>query len=194
MSEYQGIGFLNARRIQVVGALFFTVLSVPSLCGQSSRSDPWLDFPSYDQTLVWYLRRGADAKEGKRLLAQDSASVDTFRRLVAAERRDDALVELKRILEARDAAQTIAALHALSETMYTFQHDQTRPYPDTIRQTIAPARARIAQLPREDAARLALELLSIDQLLEGAQAREKWPERLTKFVRDYDGTEAALLT
>ena len=194
MSAYQGIGFLNAKRIQIVGALFLTVLSVPSLCGQSSRSDPWLDFPSYDQTLVWYLRRGADAKEGKRLLAQDSASVDTFRRLVAAERRDDALVELKRILKAPDAAQTIAALHALSETIFTFQHDQTRSYTETIRQTIASARARVAQLPREDAARLAREILFFDQWLEGAEASQKWPERLTQFVRDYDGTEAALLT
>jgi tetratricopeptide (TPR) repeat protein len=143
---------------------------------------------------VWKLRRGADAKEAKRLLAQDSASVDTFRRLVAAERRDDALVELKRILEASDAAQTIAALHALSETLYTFQHDQTRSYIETIRQTIAPARARIAQLPREDAARLAREMLSTDQSLERGQAGQNWPERLTQFVKDYDGTEAALLT
>ena len=91
---------MNARRIQIFGALFLTVLSVPSLCAQPSRPDPWVDFPSFDQTLVWYLRRGADAKEGRRRLAQDSASVDTFRALVAAERNDDALVELKRILEA----------------------------------------------------------------------------------------------
>ena len=131
---------MNARGVQIVGALFLTVLSVPSLHGQSSRSDPWLDFPSYDQTLVWYLRRGADAKE-----AQDSASVDTFRRLVAAERRDDALVVLKRIIEGPDGAQTIATLHALSETFFTFQHDQTRSYTETIRETIAFARARIGR-------------------------------------------------
>jgi TolA-binding protein len=185
---------LNAKRIQIVGTLFLTVLSAPLVWGQSFRSDPWLDFPSYDQTLVWYLRLGADAKEDKRLLAHDSASVDAFRRLVAAERRDDALVELKRILEAPDAAQTIAALHVLSETIFMFQHDQTRSYIETIRQTVAPARARIAQLPREDAARLAREMLSIDQWLEGQQASQKWPERLTQFVRDYDGTEAALLS
>jgi len=183
---------LNAGRIQIVGALFLTVLSVPPLYAQSSSSDPWLDFPSYDQTLVWYLRRGADANEGKRRLAQDSASVDTFRRLVTAERHDDALVVLKRILEAPDSAQTIAALHALSETIFTFQHDQTRSYTETIRQTIAPARSRIAQLPREEAARLAREMLLIDQWLEGRQAGQKWPERLMQFVRDYDGTEAAL--
>lgn len=91
---------------------------MPSLCGQSARSDQWLDFPSYDQTLVWYLRRGADAKEGKRLLAPGSASVDTFKRLVAAEGRDDALVQLKRILEAPDGVSTSAALHALSETNF----------------------------------------------------------------------------
>jgi tetratricopeptide (TPR) repeat protein len=185
---------LNARAIQIVGAFFLTVLSVPSLCGQSSKSDPWSDFPSYDQPFVWYLRRGADAKAGKRLLAQDSASVDTFRRLVAAEQRDDALVELKRLVEAPDTALTIAALHALSATMYMFQEDQTRSYTEKIRQTIAPARARIAQLPREDAARLAREMLSVDQGLERGQASQKWPERLKEFVREYDGTEAALLT
>ncbi|HEX3184166.1 MAG TPA: tetratricopeptide repeat protein [Pyrinomonadaceae bacterium] len=143
---------------------------------------------------MWYLRRGADAKEGRRRLAQDSASVDTFRALVAAERNDDALVELKRVLEAPDVAQTIAALRAFSETIFSFQHDQTRSYTETIRQAIASARARIAQLPREDAARLAREMLLIDQWLEGRQASQQWPERLTQFVRDYDGTEAALLT
>lgn len=194
MSQYQRIAFLNARRIHLVGALFLTVLSAPSLCGQSSGSNPWSDFPSFDQTLVWYLNRGADAKEGRRLLAQGSTSVDSFKRLVAAERRDDALVQLKRILEAPDVAQTIAALHALSETIHTFRQDQTRSYTETIRQTIAPARARIAQLPREDAARLAHEMLLIDQWLDGPEARQKWPERLTQFVHDYDGTEAALLT
>ncbi len=142
---------------------------------------------------MWYLRRGADAKAGKRLLAQDSASVDTFRRLVGAERLDESLVVLKRVLEAPDPAQTIAALHALSETVFTFQQDQTRSYTEMIRETIAPARARIAQLPREDAARVAYEMLSIDQWLERPQASQKWPERLTQFVRDYDGTETALL-
>ena len=187
-------GILKTKGSHIVGVLLLTVLSVRSLCGQSSTPDPWLDFPSYDQTIVWNLRQGADAKQGKRRLAHDSASVDTFRRLVAAGRQDDALVELKRILEAPDAAQTIAALHVLSETMITFQHDQTRSYTDTIRQMIAPARARIAQLPREDAARLAREMLSVDQWLEGWQARQQWPERLKQFVRDYDGTEAALLT
>jgi hypothetical protein len=123
---------------------------------------------------VWYLRRGADAKEAKQLLTRDSASVDTFKRLVAAERRDDALVELKRILEAPYSAETIAALHALSEMTFSFEHDQTRSYTETTRQTIAFARARIAQLPREDAARLARELLLIDQWLEGRQASQKW--------------------
>src|SRR4029434_8575894 len=102
-------------------------------------------------TLVWYLRRGADAKAGKRRLAQDSASVDTFKRLVAAERHDDALVELKRIFEAPDGAQTIAALHALSETIFTFQRDQTRSYTETIGQTMASARVCIAQLLSDDA-------------------------------------------
>jgi tetratricopeptide (TPR) repeat protein len=178
--------------MQIVGALFLTVLSVPSLFGQSSRPDPWLDFPSYDQTLVWYLRRAADAKESKRLLAQNSTSVETFRRLVAAERRDDALLVLKRILQTADAQQTIAALHALNETIFSFQQDGTRSYAETIRQLLEPARARSAQLPREDAARLAWELLRIDASLDRGRS-QNGPERLTQFLRDYDGSEAALL-
>jgi hypothetical protein len=52
----------------------------------------------------------------------------------------------------------------------------------------------MTQLPREDAARVARELLSIDQWLDGSQAREKSAERWKQFVRDYDGTDAALLT
>src|ERR1700738_3111605 len=179
--------------MQIVGALFLTVLSVPSLFGQSSRPDPWLDFPSYDQTLVWYLRRAADAKESKRLLAQNSTSVETFRRLVASERLDDALLVLDRILQTADAQQTIAALHALNETIFSFQQDGTRSYAETIRQLLEPARARSAQLPREDAARLAWEMVRIDAALDRGGS-QNWPERLAQFVRDYDGTEAALLT
>jgi tetratricopeptide (TPR) repeat protein len=183
---------LSTRRKQIVGALFLTVLSVPSLCGQSSKPDPWIDFPSYDQTLVWYLRRAADAKESKRLLAQNPTSVETFRRLVAAERRDDALLVLKRILQNADAPQTIAALHAFSETMFSFQQDGTRSYAETIGQVLEPARGRIAQLPREDAARIAWELLRIDAARDRGR-NQNGPERLTQFLRDYAGTEAALL-
>src|SRR5689334_3595335 len=178
--------------LKIIGALFLTVLSVSSLCGQSAKSDPWAEFPSYDQTIVWYLRQGADAKEGKRLLAQNSTSVEAYRRLVAAERRDDALLVLKRILETADARQTIAALHALSETIFGFQQDGTRSYAETIRQLLEPARARIAQVPREDAARLAWELLRIDASLDRGRS-QNGPDRLTQFLREYDGTDAALL-
>ena len=142
--------------------------------------------------MLWYLRQGANVKEAKQLLAQNSNSPETFRRLVGAGRRDDALFLLKRTLEVADAEQTIAVMHALSETMFQFQQDQTRSYTETIRQLIGPARALLARLPREDAARLAREMLTIDASLERSQS-PSWTERLTQFVRDYDGTEAALL-
>jgi len=142
--------------------------------------------------MVWYLRQGANVKEAKRLLAQNSAPPEAFKRLVGAGRPDDALLLLKRTLEAGNAEQTIAAMQALSETMYQFQQDQTRSYTETIRQLIVPARALVARLSREDAARLARQLLAIDASLERGQS-PSWAERLTKFVRDYDGTDAALL-
>lgn len=190
---FQATTILRLRRMRIVGILLVTALAAPALLGQSSPADPWLDFPSYDSTMVWYLRQGANVKEAKRLLAQNSAPPETFRRLVGAGRLDDALLLLKWTLEAADGEQTIATMHALSETMFRFQQDQTRSYTETIRQLIGPARALLNKLPREDAARLAREMLAIDASLERLQS-PSWTERLTQFVRDYDGTEAALLT
>ena len=189
---FQATTILRLRRMRIVGILLVTALTA-SAFGQSSKVDPWLDFPSYDSTMVWYLRRGAEVKEAKRLLAQNSASSETFRRLVGAGRLDDALLLLKRTFEAADAETTIAAMHVLSETMFQFQQDQTRSYTETIRQLMVPARALLAKLSREDAARLAREMLAVDASLERRQT-SSWTESLTQFVRDYDGTEAALLT
>jgi tetratricopeptide (TPR) repeat protein len=133
------------------------------------------------------LREGADAEETERLLAQAPASVDTFTKLVRAKRLDDALVVLKRALDAADAAQTIAALRALNNTITSFQFDQTRSYHDTIRNLVEPVRARVAALPREDAARLAWELLYLDRML------DRRGGQVFQFIHDYGGTEAALL-
>lgn len=95
-------------------------------------------------------------------------------------------------LEDVKGAQTIAALHALSD-FYTSAWTKPRSHTEKIRQTIASVRARIAQLPREDAARQRGSCcLSISGWRAGKPAR-KWPERLTQFVRDYDGAEATLL-
>ena len=117
---FQATTILRSRRMRLVSILLVTALAAPALLGQSSQVDPWLDFPSYDSTMVWYLRQGANVREAKRLLAQNSAPPETFRRLVGAGRLDDALLLLKRTFETADAEQTIAAMHALSETMFQF--------------------------------------------------------------------------
>jgi tetratricopeptide (TPR) repeat protein len=181
------------RRTHIIGIVLITALAAPVLLGQSSQPDLWVDFPSYDSTMIWQLRRGAEAKEARRVLAQKSSSAETFRQLIAADRLDDALMVLKQVLDTSDAAQTIAAMHALSETIFQFQRDQTRLYVETIRQLLIPVRARIGTLPREDAARLAGELLTIDSWLDRGRSQNP-SERMTQFLRDYDGTEAALLT
>jgi TolA-binding protein len=183
---------LALRRIRIIGVVLITALAAPLILGQSAKPDPWLEFPSYDSIMIWRLRQGADAKAARQLSQEPAAAVDTFRRLIGVDRPDDALVVLKRTLEAADAAQTIAALHALSETTYRFQLDQTRSYAETIRQLLVPVRARLATLPREDAARVAWELLLIDGSLDRGRGQNR-TDRLTPFLRDYDGTEAALL-
>ena len=184
---------LGLIRLRVVGVLLVTAIAAPALPAQLRTDDPWIDFPAYDSTMVWYLRRGAEVKEARQRLAQNSTSADSFTRLVAAGRLDDALLLFKRIVEAGDPEQTIAVMRALGETMFQFQHDQTRSYTETIRQLIVPARALVARLPREDAARLARQLISIDASIDRLQNRN-WTEALTRLVHDYDGTEAALLT
>lgn len=179
-------------RARIVGVLLLAALTAPALVSQSPTPDPWREFPSFDGAIVSRIRRGADAKEAARLLVHAPASVDTFVRLARLDRPDDALAVLKRALDAADATQTMAALRALGGTMANFQRDQTRSYPETIRQLVAPVRTRFAVLPREDAARLAWAMLSIDQWLEG-RGSQGWPQRLAQFVHDYDGTDAALL-
>jgi tetratricopeptide (TPR) repeat protein len=183
---------MNLRRIRIMGVLLVTALAAPLVLGQSPTPDPWLDIPSYDSTLVWQLRRGADVKAARQIGPQTAASVDTFRRLAGVDQRDEALMVLKRILETADAEQTVAALHALTQTMIHFQMDQTRSYAETIRQLIAPARARVATLPREDAARVAWQLLLIDGSLDRTRGQNR-TDLVTPFLKDYDGTEAALL-
>jgi tetratricopeptide (TPR) repeat protein len=183
-------------RARIVVALLTCLLAGPSLIGQAPPLDPWREFPSYDMLIASRLRRGAQVKDAARQLVLAPASLQTFKLLVDVDRWEDALAVLRRGLESADVSQTIDALGALSGRM-TFsaafsQGDQTRGYSETIRQLVAPVRARIASLPREDAARLAWAMVGIDQRLDG-RGSQGWSQRLTQFVRDYDGTEAALL-
>jgi TolA-binding protein len=142
--------------------------------------------------MVWRLREGADAREADRLLKQAPASVETFTKLARANRRDDALGVLKRVLDTADVGQTIAALDALKSALFVRQQDRPRSYSDTIRQLIAPVRGRLATLPREDAARVAWAMLPIDHWLEGRYDQGQ-PLQPAQFFHDYEGTEAALL-
>jgi TolA-binding protein len=167
-------------------------LSASPLVGQSPTPDPWREFPSYESQLIWRMRQGADTKEAARLLKEAPASLETFTKLAHVNRLDDALEVLKRALENADALQTVAALNALQHALSDFQRDPIRSYSDTIRQLVVPLRARIATLPREDAARLTWVILSIDQWLGGRNVQDG-NERRAQFFRDYDGTEAALL-
>src|SRR5438105_1417788 len=109
-------------RIPLFILFAYVCLSASRLVGQAPKPDPWLDFPSYDSPMIWQLRQSADAKAARELV-QEPASVDTFTRLVRSGLNDDALMVLKRTLETADTAQTIDALHALSETMFEFQRD-----------------------------------------------------------------------
>ena len=50
-------------RTWIVGVLLAMVLTPSALVGQSSTSDPWREFPSYDVLIAMRLREGASAGE-----------------------------------------------------------------------------------------------------------------------------------
>src|SRR5262245_42569430 len=91
-----------ANRIAIVCTLLAVASTAPVLVGQSTPSDPWREFPPYDNAIASRLRKAADAKEVVRLLAEAPASVDIFKKLVRATRLDDALVVLKRVFDAAE--------------------------------------------------------------------------------------------
>jgi outer membrane protein assembly factor BamD (BamD/ComL family) len=70
--------------------------------------------------------------------------------------------------------------------------NEFRGHADALRQVVAQARAKLPELPREEAARAAGRLLTIEGSLTRSRNRN-WPEQLRAFVKEWAGTEAALL-
>lgn len=174
-------------RLLVLLLVFLGTLS-SMLRAQSPPLDPWRDFPIYDQTFLYRIREGAAAKDAARM-RREGAPQERLAALVRANHLDEALAVARTAMSADDA--TVAAvLKALLDNLTPFRSDPAML--NAARQAYEPARARLAGLPREQAAQLAWTLALLDQNSSG-RGSQGWSDRLQAFVREYDGTEPSLL-
>ena len=150
------------------------------------------DFPPADQR-IWSLQlKGLTAKRGTEALANAPDAPETIDLLHRAGRLDDAISVLRRSV-AGPPANLERALELVPALVSTASMSGIRPRQDTIREIVATVKPRLADLPREDAARVARALLTVDSRLTRRE-RGAWGQSLREFVKEWAGTEAALLT
>jgi tetratricopeptide (TPR) repeat protein len=150
------------------------------------------DFPPADQR-IWSLQlKGLTAKRGAEALANAPDAPETIDILHRAGRLDDAINVLRRSV-AGPPANLERALALVPALVSTASMNGIRPRQDTIREVVATVKPRLADLPREDAARVARALLTVDSHLTRRE-RGAWGQSLREFVQEWAGTQAALLT
>lgn len=176
--------------------IVFVVLALAAMLSlrpvaQTTQTPEWREYPLADQRVQTLVRRGVDAKRATQALAQSPGVTATLKLLFEQDRIADALTSLESALRG-DLTTVIAALNLVGDQFFRFNQDQSRGYPDRLRQLIDPQRSRLSTLGREDAARLARVFAAVDSQLErGGSAG--WQNRMAQFVRDYEGTEEAQL-
>src|SRR5262245_21693776 len=140
-------------RSSVLAALL-TICVLCAVSGAQLEQSGGAEFPQQDEGLWMLQRAGLEATQAERLLAQAPESVDTLESLLRAERLDDALRVLRRIVD-RHPDRIAAAFKAVFEARSDIPDDAAHGYADALQDIIVAARARVATLPREQAARAA---------------------------------------
>jgi len=120
--------------------------------------------------------------------ASDRAS--TLQLLLEVRRYDDALAVLGRIVDNKPS-DIPAAFDALADDYESVISYASRSRVDTIRPLIKAAKAHLTSLPREQAARAARAIASVESRSDSRP--DAWRSLLKAFVNKYAGTEVALL-
>jgi len=147
------------------------------------------DFPLEDHSVWLFVERGLKSQAADVQLAKDPESPEAITLLLDAYRMGDALMLLRRIVDWRPERMG-AAFRAVSTNAHRF--DDEGDYPAVLREIVVRARARLRELPREQAAEAAWYLLNLPVLLPG-ETPPPWRDQVRAFVTEYAGTEAALL-
>jgi tetratricopeptide (TPR) repeat protein len=150
------------------------------------------EFPDYDAGVWREQRNGLATKSASSRLTQQPDSPE-IAELLEQNRVDDALRVLRSIV-AKYPQNIPRAFEIVSEHSFRFS-DRARGYPDSLQELVDAARKQLPRLPREEAARAERRLLLVDRQPSLAPAkRPAFADQLRAFVKEYAGTETALLT
>lgn len=149
------------------------------------------EFPSQDVHLWRLQRAGLVRKMAANRVAQKSYTPGTVELLLEAGRVDAALQVIRRIVEHHPEriAPTFEIVARPPQRIY--DDARSRDLLIVWREVIDEARKRLTSLPREDAARVARQLLFIDDRPPADGSR--WPDTLRPLIQKYAGTQAASL-
>lgn len=177
------------------------LLFTTCVCGSAHAQTPptvesvAAEFPLYDSSsLLYAARRGLATEAASTALAREPDSVDTLKLLLAQDqdRIGDAIAVVQRILATRPE-RVLPALKAIVNQNYRF-NDQARGYPEALQRIADQARLQLPRLPREDAARLARQIIMIERRQPSVPGANAFDEALNEFMKEYAGTEEALLS
>lgn len=155
--------------------------------------EPPSDYPPLDR-LAWpEVRRHlvvVAATSRLRAAPDEAATLDL---LLQVRRLDDALDVLQRIVDTRPD-RVPPALRLIALSTHEFLLDRAHPRLERLRGLLAAVRGRTATLPREDAARVTLSLISLELSLSELRDQDDWITRVRGFIETYAGTATALLS
>ncbi len=150
------------------------------------------EYPADDVLIRSLQLMGERAKAAETALQKAPDRSATFDLLLKAGRRGDALDVLERIVERRPEEMR-AAFAAIGSAGRDFAADKARDHAQRLRGLVERAKARLAALPRDEAARVARALVSVESELAIGTNSNPWRQLLAAFVSEYAETPEAAL-
>ena len=148
------------------------------------------DYPAADAMIRSDEMMALRERVAEDALRKEPDRARTFDLLYKSGRTADAVAVLERIVRSRPADMR-AAFEVLAGNGRELAADKAHDYAQRVGAAGAAAKRQLPAMPREDAARLARVLTSLD--VELALDFDGWRQRLRAFVSEYAGTREALL-
>ena len=148
------------------------------------------DFPPYDAEAFRLQAEGVVRKATTLRLSQHPDDPDVIRDLLDQGRLEEALVVLRTIVTSLPERMPSAfeAMYGQGARFSSRAHGHA----DALQEVVNAAKQRLPRLPREDAARVARQLLLVDR--QSSCSSNETGKVLACFLAEYAGTETALLT
>lgn len=172
--------------------VFFLLLALPLAANQDFawESAGASDFPAADSMVRSQQLMALRARAAEAALREAPDRARTLDLLLQSGRIPEGLDVLARIVSNRPD-ELREAFAAIGFKGREFAADRAHDYADRLRTALAAARQRFPGMPREEAARLARQMMSVEGEL--AIQTKNWRARAEAFVAEYAGTRTALL-